>query len=917
MTIPTTPPPEVVDFDKFHTHDDPRHARLTTPSKATGAHATPPSPAHSTLEFIDIIDIRRDALGSSLDLGRDIMAQLAPARGPKKMPTLLLYDEKGLQTFEEITYLEEYYLTNAEIEVLERNAEEMARNIQAESMVIELGSGNLRKVSILLNALEKAEKSIHYYALDLSKRELERTLSSVPRFEHVVCHGLLGTYDDGLEWIRSGCNASWPKCIMSLGSSIGNFNRGDAAEFLKGFADMLRPSDSMIIGLDACNDPAKVYHAYNDSLGVTHKFILNGLDNANSILGENVFDTNDWEVIGEYVCDKDGGRHQAFYAPKRDIIIRGIFIEQGERVQVEQSLKYSQAESEAMWAAAGLKEVGKWEATKEQYNIHMLTKRAKPFLLHPSQYALTPTPTLEDWRGLWSTWDTVARGMIPNNELLAKPIKLRNACIFYLGHIPTFLDMQLSKATGVPLCEPSHYPQIFERGIDPDVDNPDNCHAHSEIPDQWPPVEEILEYQAQVRRKVEGLYASGASESSRKVGRSLWIGLEHEIMHLETLLYMLLQSDNRMPPPRTVRPDFEERARRDAEREVENQWFTIPEQEITLGLDDPEDNSGDGHFGWDNEKPMRKAHVRSFQAKGRPITNEEYAIYLDATDNENLPASWTRQHANGDLTAHTPNGNTNGYTNGNGLTNGNGHTNGHGYTNGNGLTNGNGHTNGNGYLSNGYTNGHTKLHPSYISNILVRTVYGPVSLAHALHWPVSASYDELTRCAKWMGGRIPTAEEARSIYSYADEMRLKEVRNARRVPAVNAHLVNNGVEESPPLRNPANTHSALFTNLEGANVGFKHWHPVAVTADGDKLAGQGEMGGVWEWTSSVLERHEGFREMELYPAYTADFFDGKHNVVLGGSWATHPRIAGRKSFVNWYQRNYPYVWAGARLVRDI
>lgn len=102
MTIPTTPPPEVHDFDKFHTHDDPRHARLTTPSEATGAHATPPSPAHSTLDFIDIIDIRRDALGSSLDLGRDIMAQLAPARGPKKMPTLLLYDEKGLQTFEEV-----------------------------------------------------------------------------------------------------------------------------------------------------------------------------------------------------------------------------------------------------------------------------------------------------------------------------------------------------------------------------------------------------------------------------------------------------------------------------------------------------------------------------------------------------------------------------------------------------------------------------------------------------------------------------------------------------------------------------------------------------------------------------------------------------------------------------------------------
>ena len=27
----------------------------------------------------------------------------------------------------------------------------------------------------------------------------------------------------------------------------------------------------------------------------------------------------------------------------------------------------------------------------------------------------------------------------------------------------------------------------------------------------------------------------------------------------------------------------------------------------------------------------------------------------------------------------------------------------------------------------------------------------------------------------------------------------------------------------------------------------------------------------------------------------ADFFDSKHNIMQGGSWATHPRIAGRRS----------------------
>ena len=119
-------------------------------------------------------------------------------------------------------------------------------------------SSNLRKVSILLEALEAAEKSVDYYALDLSVKELQRTLAAVPKFEHVKCHGLHGTYDDGLDWLKTPENASRPKCIMSLGSSIGNFHRKDAAEFLKGFSEILQTGDTMLIGLDACDDPARV-----------------------------------------------------------------------------------------------------------------------------------------------------------------------------------------------------------------------------------------------------------------------------------------------------------------------------------------------------------------------------------------------------------------------------------------------------------------------------------------------------------------------------------------------------------------------------------------------------------------------------------------------------------------------------------
>ena len=224
-----------------------------------------------------------------------------------------------------------------------------------------------------------------------------------------------------------------------------------------------------------------------------------------------------------------------------------------------------------------------------------------PFSLLPSVYASSSIPTLEDWKSVWDAWDVVTGGMLPRAGLLEKPIKLRNACIFYLGHIPTFLDVQLTKTTGDPLTEPEWYRTIFERGIDPDVDNPEVCHDHSEIPDEWPPFKDVVSYQNRVRNRLRELYERYGCQMPRKVGRGVWLGFEHELMHLETLLYMLLQSEKTLPPPIAPRPTFEKLAEKARSTRVENQWFAIPEQQIVVGLDDPEsdENLDPGrHYGW-------------------------------------------------------------------------------------------------------------------------------------------------------------------------------------------------------------------------------------------------------------------------------------------------------------------------------
>jgi len=98
------------------------------------------------------------------------------------------------------------------------------------------------------------------------------------------------------------------------------------------------------------------------------------------------------------------------------------------------------------------------------------------------------------------------------------------------------------------------------------------------------------------------------------------------------------------------------------------------------------------------------------------------------------------------------------------------------------------------------------------------------------------------------------------------------------------------------------------TTEKWANIGFENWSPTDVSNERVH-----SLGDVWEWTSTVWDKHEGFEASQIYPGYSADFFDGKHHVVLGGSWATHPRIAERRSFRNWYQAGYPYVFSGFRL----
>jgi formylglycine-generating enzyme required for sulfatase activity len=118
------------------------------------------------------------------------------------------------------------------------------------------------------------------------------------------------------------------------------------------------------------------------------------------------------------------------------------------------------------------------------------------------------------------------------------------------------------------------------------------------------------------------------------------------------------------------------------------------------------------------------------------------------------------------------------------------------------------------------------------------------------------------------------------------------------------------------LPTEAEYHRAAHDAPPSANLNFRNWDPVSVTADDDgtrrpmQLAGNG-----WEWTSTLFAPFPGFTPFPFYRNYSEPFFDGAHYVLKGAS----PRTAEcflRPSFRNWFRPSYPYVYATFRMVKS-
>ena len=156
-----------------------------------------------------------------------------------------------------------------------------------------------------------------------------------------------------------------------------------------------------------------------------------------------------------------------------------------------------------------------------------------------------------------------------------------------------------------------------------------------------------------------------------------------------------------------------------------------------------------------------------------------------------------------------------------------------------------------------------------------------------LDWPVYVSHAEASAYARWAGKSLPCeAEWQRAAFGASDE-----------------------VERCYPWGNETPDSSR-------GNFDFQRWDPAPVGAFPKGQSAFGVMdlvGNGWEWTSTLFSPFPGFQPFPFYLGYSADFFDNKHYVMKGGSARTATCML-RRSFRNWFQPHYPYVYAGFRCV---
>lgn len=291
---------------------------------------------------------------------------------PKRLPSWLFYDQAGSALFEQITELQEYYLTRTERAIFETYASEMLQAAGPSLTLVELGAGTATKTCVLIEELLQRQPRALFYPIDVSPSALqEATKQMAQQFPQLRVNPIVADYTGGLEALN---RISGRKLVLYIGSSIGNFEPSQAVRILRRIRRSLRSGDALLLGTDFAKSPKVLLPAYNDAQGVTAAFNKNILARLNRELDAD-FDLDGFRHIALWnkQCSRmemhlESVSSQHVFLPMLDM---DVTFAAGERIHTENSYKYTMELVETILRESGFKLETSWQDRQKWFGVHL------------------------------------------------------------------------------------------------------------------------------------------------------------------------------------------------------------------------------------------------------------------------------------------------------------------------------------------------------------------------------------------------------------------------------------------------------------------------------------------------------------------------------------------------------------------
>ncbi|MEW8405087.1 MAG: L-histidine N(alpha)-methyltransferase [Candidatus Thiodiazotropha taylori] len=290
----------------------------------------------------------------------------------KSIPPKFFYDERGSELFERICEQPEYYPPSVERKMLSELSTEIASLTGQNRLLIEPGVGSGSKVRLLLDDLKPSA----FVPMDISFVYLKTVATQLAsEYPWLPVHAVCVDYSHSLPLPDEAPDC--PRLVFFPGSSLGNFDRTEAEEFLKMLREIMGEEGMLLIGLDTKKSEYVLNAAYNDAAGVTAEFNKNLLHRMRDELDIEV-DPGSFDHHAFY--NAAAGRVEMHLVSKWDQLLHlngcCFEFEQGESVHTESSYKYEPEEFLDLASKAGLVEVRHWLAAEGIFSIYLLETAA-------------------------------------------------------------------------------------------------------------------------------------------------------------------------------------------------------------------------------------------------------------------------------------------------------------------------------------------------------------------------------------------------------------------------------------------------------------------------------------------------------------------------------------------------------------